>query len=683
VTAQITVSIPYHGCPHTIRRAVESVLGQTITDLRCVVVNDADTGTPPWPYLTHITDPRLIRHDLPVNRGRYFADAVTLAACDTPWWMVHDADDWSEPAWLERLLDLSTDVDVVLGAQVVHHLGGAEQVEPVKQFVADGRLRHHAHMAGLWRTGWLRRVGGPHPDYRVGYDTLMTALPWLVGRVAVLGDALYHRQRRPRSLTTAPATGMRSPLRRQTVRNLHSLWTRVAAVADRGPDAVGDVIESTVRSRSAVVAAAAALTDTPPPVTTTLVSGFGLDLIGDGPLWTGWALHPGSAAELDARLAALRPNIVVESGSGSSTLLLARYAAATGATVISLEQDARHAAGTVALLTRHGLANMVDVRIAALRVTPDGPWYDTPLPDGINLALVDGPRARDGGRAAALPALWSHLAPGWEVWLDDGVRPEERAAADEWTRRYGVAVEEMRHGKHMLRISVNPVAHTPVDASDVVVTVLTGSRPVALATTLAALRHTTPGLLDTAHVYILHNGADPDTQVVLDAHRDVIDDVDSHTGSPLTIGEATSRCAAAAADSGRRWWLHLEDDWAAVTASDGWLDIARQTLTDVPEVAQVRLRHRGERTLPRHMVTRQPIRWQTSGAVLLAPDAHLTCNPTLMRTGDVAKMWPASGEREAQRRGHAAGLRTVAQHHPGVFVHIGDASLRAVTGCPT
>ncbi|WP_143659105.1 hypothetical protein [Streptomyces sp. SA15] len=58
----VTISAPYHRCSLTIRHTVKS-----------------------------------LRYGLPVNGGRYFADAVTLEACDTEWFAVHDADEWSEP----------------------------------------------------------------------------------------------------------------------------------------------------------------------------------------------------------------------------------------------------------------------------------------------------------------------------------------------------------------------------------------------------------------------------------------------------------------------------------------------------------------------------------------------------------------------------------------------------------
>src|SRR5690606_4514374 len=92
----VVVSIPCFGCHRYIARSVESILQQTYTDIQVVVVNDGDPR-PPWEALSHIDDPRLVRFSLPENYGPYFAHAVVLAATSSPYFLVQDADDWSDP----------------------------------------------------------------------------------------------------------------------------------------------------------------------------------------------------------------------------------------------------------------------------------------------------------------------------------------------------------------------------------------------------------------------------------------------------------------------------------------------------------------------------------------------------------------------------------------------------------
>jgi hypothetical protein len=62
----------------------------------------------------------------------------------------------------------------------------------------------------------------------------------------------------------------------------------------------------------------------------------------------------------------------------------------------------------------------VDLRLAPLRPhrCADGelrPWYAAEPGLRPQFVLLDGPPARRGGRAAALFALWKHLAGDWEV----------------------------------------------------------------------------------------------------------------------------------------------------------------------------------------------------------------------------------------------------------------------------
>lgn len=672
----ITVSMPiYRMPPEILRRAVESVLAQTERRIRVILVNDGGPPVEAWAPLADLDDPRIVRFDLPTNHGRYYADAVTLAACATMWWSPHDSDDWSEPDRLARLLALSAGADVVLGAQWVH--GSREKTQtrerPREWTGPDPALRWYGHMAALWSPAWLRSVGGPHPGYRVGYDTVMTGLAHLCGRVATLEDPLYHRCWRMGSLTKAPETGMGSPHRQAAAVALRDLW---AQAVEAGPAGAGRVILSSVAADDLAAVAVdaerlrAALREAP---AVAYSRGWGTVL--DRDLWQDWALHRATAAEIQGRLAQLRPGVVIEAGSGSSTLLLGAYARATGGRALALEHQPRYLEQTRELLAAHGLAGAVELVHAPLDARP---WYQSELPDGIGYALVDGPPLAAGGRAAALPALLPHLAEGWELWLDDGARTSERATALGWAREHGVCVEHLRIGKGLLRVTASPVERPQVDASDVVLTILTGGRAAYLADTLASTERTCPGLLTSASVVVLRQGTDEATSEVLWRHMAHFDQVHEQA-EVRPIGAALSQLAALAAASGRRYWLHLEDDWRAITTVDGWLDTARGALAE-PKVGQVRLRHLGDDVGHRHMITGQPIEWVQHGAVLIA-DAHWTFNPALMRVADIGSVYPCDGELQAMRRVREAGLPLAAHACPGVWTHTGDESLRVKTRC--
>lgn len=399
--------------------------------------------------------------------------------------------------------------------------------------------------------------------------------------------------------------------------------------------------------------------------------------------WGGWALDHATALAVARHLEEARPRLLLEAGSGSSTVLLSQYADACGAQLVSLDTSPVFAGRTAALLDGAGTGRRTRIVQAALTVTDDGPWYSTALPEGIDFALVDGPRQCDGGRLAALGRLLPHMVPGGSVILDDADRPKEQADLREWERRYQIPFTELAGSAGGAAVGRLPAASDcAAGASRTVVSVLTGRRPGHLEATLARVRLCAPGLLENAQVIALHNGGDPETARVLDGHDDVID-VRWSSSDLVSIGSASSVLALQVQSSGRPFWLHLEDDWSILPVGGAWLARAQELLEEDARIGQVRLRAACEPVLGTHMVTGKPLAWVSGPGVRICPDAHYTSNPSLVRTGDAGRIWPANGECQAQRHAYAAGLRGVAQLDPGVFVHTGgDASLRLSTRCP-
>ena len=135
-----------------------------------------------------------------------------------------------------------------------------------------------------------------------------------------------------------------------------------------------------------------------------------------------------------------KPRLVVEFGTGASTLVLARaMKLAGGGTLISFDQHADFKEATREWLADHGLE--ADLRSAPLKPSPDGwpgLWYDHgPLPMGIDLMLIDGPpwSIHPLTRGAA-ESLFDHVAPGGTVMLDDAARPGERLVARRWRKAH-------------------------------------------------------------------------------------------------------------------------------------------------------------------------------------------------------------------------------------------------------
>lgn len=695
---QVTVSMPCFGTRATIRRAVDAVLAQTMADLRLVVVCD---GEPLGDELADIDDPRLVVFELPENRGRYFADAVVLELCESPWFTVHDADDEADPHWLADMLATATktasQLQYVSTAQRVQARDGGFMIEKVKPAVVRANLTHYAHMAGLWRTAWLRdELGGFHPAYRVGYDTLLSQLARMHGVGADLAEPLYTRYFRAGSLTTDRATGMRSAYRRDQRAKLVELLRRIKNAPDSVKPAQiiraeADTLWAEVHARAVDLAEVRHVTrETPPklegatlasePIVDELLPtptrAHALDLVVDEGLWAKpWALGRGAAAELDRYLAEARPSTIVEFGSGSSTLVLARHAARTGARLVILEHSPEYARRTANGLKIEQLEHRVELKCVPLVVGGEhGPRYDLDLTaiDEIDFALVDGPPEGNGGRGGVVAQLVDRLRPYGQAWLDDAERVSEKRAIEVWRAAGGTSLTHSWGGRSVavLRRNHPPFPTYQVGAEEVFVTILAGGRPELLAQVLGS------GVTKLgAPVQGVLNGYDPASAELLEAAGATVDFANESRQHTAIIGAGVAHAAHLAVQSGARFWLHLEDDWRLDTLDERWLERAIRALEVRPEITQVRLRHYAERVLPYNMLTRRTLAWRADHELgITTAEAHWTFNPSLVRTSQVAPMFStnlvtANAERKAQelRRGEV-----VAQLMPGAFHHIGD-----------
>jgi GT2 family glycosyltransferase len=202
----ITVSLPYFSDRPFLRRAVESVLGQTHGDLTLIVVNDGDLPEP-WDLLADINDPRLVRFDLGAHRGRFFADAVALAASKDQYFMGQDASDWSSPDRAALLYETLREGNAGAAFSAVNEypatvVAGSGAARPAKLSFAGcaqaprPRLMPIRYQAGLYRAQALRAIGGCYGGFPAGYGILLAGLMALTARLAYLDVPLYHRPRR-------------------------------------------------------------------------------------------------------------------------------------------------------------------------------------------------------------------------------------------------------------------------------------------------------------------------------------------------------------------------------------------------------------------------------------------------------------------------------------------------------
>lgn len=159
----------------------------------------------------------------------------------------------------------------------------------------------------------------------------------------------------------------------------------------------------------------------------------------------GWALDPRSALHLVSIIRKCRPKLVVELGSGTSTLWMGYVCEQIGARLVSIDHDRAYFLRTRELLQQHELEGVVDLRLAPLSPFETNgeefSWYSTSAImdlQSIDVLVVDGPpdSVGDATRFPALPALRDRLSRDATVLLDDSHRPGEIAAIERWTEMF-------------------------------------------------------------------------------------------------------------------------------------------------------------------------------------------------------------------------------------------------------
>jgi len=172
----------------------------------------------------------------------------------------------------------------------------------------------------------------------------------------------------------------------------------------------------------------------------------------------GFALNPTDLLDLLHLIRTRRPRLVLELGSGTSSVWIGYALERCGGRLISLDHDAGYAEKTRAALAAHGLTGVAEVRDAPLRpVELDGrtfAWYDVDAVADVNdvdLLVIDGPPERTGpdARYPAMRVLEGRLADSATVLFDDAHRQDEQAALRKWVETIeGLTQEGETLGRH-------------------------------------------------------------------------------------------------------------------------------------------------------------------------------------------------------------------------------------------
>jgi predicted O-methyltransferase YrrM len=164
------------------------------------------------------------------------------------------------------------------------------------------------------------------------------------------------------------------------------------------------------------------------------------------PTTQGWAAAPATMRAVVRTALERSASLVLECGSGSSSVWLGHVVQRHGGRVVALEHRADYVERTRGLVRTHGLEGVVDVRLAPLTpVTVAGEsysWYDPSAwadLDGVDMVFVDGPPGSTGPQARfpAVPLLRDRCVDGAVFLLDDTTRADEREVRRRWQEEYG------------------------------------------------------------------------------------------------------------------------------------------------------------------------------------------------------------------------------------------------------
>lgn len=157
----------------------------------------------------------------------------------------------------------------------------------------------------------------------------------------------------------------------------------------------------------------------------------------------------------------LKPRVILELGSGTSTVIVARALQTLGYPPemhIAVDHDARYLSNTIQLARVNGVEQFVRFEHCPLAPVPGYalPWYSN-IPDTIagatlDLVIVDGPPAYEPGEATsrepALPVVRPFLSERAVVILDDANRKGESEILDRWLQDYPeFSLTRVREGK--------------------------------------------------------------------------------------------------------------------------------------------------------------------------------------------------------------------------------------------
>lgn len=237
--SRVLALIPHYQCEEWLDDALASLEEQT-RPLDAIVVIDDASGQPPLDIVRRHPHVTLLHAER--NVGPYRLVQQVIEETDYDAYLFQDADDWSAPDRLEKLLAAGARTGAeLIGTQEIRVFCEEPEVTPIawpldvhKQFASKPTAFPLLHPTSIVTRDLVQSLGGFASGLRFSGDAELLRRAQHVARVANVADHCYYRRIRENSLTTASATGLRSPIRQQVMEMLWAQARRNAAAAAAG-----------------------------------------------------------------------------------------------------------------------------------------------------------------------------------------------------------------------------------------------------------------------------------------------------------------------------------------------------------------------------------------------------------------------------------------------------------------
>ncbi len=251
----VTVVIPAYNAQATLAETLRSLLAQSLTDWRAVVIDDGSTDSTPMIAADFAWRDQRITHVRQENQGLAGARNRGLDCAEGRFVHFLDSDDWLTPLGLELLVQASewSGRGAACGSWTLHGADGRplgvtmtppDQVVGLEHLLDGNALAPHSHLVRREHLGSMRfdpSTPGVE-DYQMWMSLAATGVKW-----SAVDEAVACYRIRPGSMSKYPGRMLESAcrvLRRQhpgegyaaAARTTALFYATMAALTDRTPD---------------------------------------------------------------------------------------------------------------------------------------------------------------------------------------------------------------------------------------------------------------------------------------------------------------------------------------------------------------------------------------------------------------------------------------------------------------